>query len=122
MCVSHLSKLICRLNISIQDLLTSLRHHAARFYTSHNLLFSPTKQVRTEPWASKKRRLLEAEGVLTEIDKGSSRVGSKVGPKGKYRKRDMYGAVEGQGLLALGRLPSAFLRSGCAVGMFVFGK
>ena len=133
----------------------ALHHHASTFYTSHSLLVTPKKQVRAEQWGSKKRLLLEADGVGSDGRQTGAQVsesdtadgeeaeeaeaaeegkevaeeissdhhnaraeddhekteeqgerGERPGHTGtarqRYKKRDMYKAMDGSALLALG--------------------
>jgi len=88
----------------VQDLLTALHHHASTFLTSHDLLSPPKRQKRYEQWVSKKRLLLQAEGMIDKKPSVAEREKAKERGrgKGKYRRREMWGAVEGEGLIALG--------------------
>ena len=50
------------------------------FYTKFDLLIPPRKQIRTVQWRSKKRMLLDAEGVDTSASNGDEVQSTQGGP------------------------------------------
>ncbi|ORX41282.1 hypothetical protein BD324DRAFT_54616 [Kockovaella imperatae] len=51
------------LDLPSDDLLNGIHFHASKFYTAHSLILKPQKQVRRRQWGSKKRMLLQTEGI-----------------------------------------------------------
>ncbi|KIR51059.1 hypothetical protein I315_06519 [Cryptococcus gattii Ru294] len=103
------------------DLLQAIHHHASHFYTSTSLLIPPKKRQRAMPWASKKRidvlkDSLRSKGHEQDIESLVNEQGEFVsaareakvdgggigGARGRYKVRDMYCAIEGEGLMAIG--------------------
>ncbi|OXG99330.1 hypothetical protein C345_00179 [Cryptococcus neoformans A2-102-5] len=103
------------------DLLQAIHHHASHFYTSTSLLMPPKKRQRAMPWASKKRvevlkdsllskghaqdieSLVNEHGEFVSVAKEEKVDRGRIqGPRGKYKVRDMYRAIEGEGLMAIG--------------------
>ncbi|ODN73848.1 hypothetical protein L202_07371 [Cryptococcus amylolentus CBS 6039] len=113
--------------------LQSLHQLSSQFYSSHSLLHPPVKRQRAVPWASKKSlQLARDRNRLTEVQGGEvSEDGEEIedilgdreeaggtpsmgaedqdgqatrGVRGKYKVKDMYKAIEGEGLMAMGIL------------------
>nr|ODN87048.1 hypothetical protein L203_03822 [Cryptococcus depauperatus CBS 7841] len=114
------------------DLLKSIHYHAADFYAYHSLLSIPKKRQRAAPFQNKKRielykdSLSLGSGAAREERNSDSESDASGGataehmddcpdrrqagePKGKYKVRDMYRAIEGEGLMAIGILVQEYI-------------